>query len=390
MQVQGTSRPQIRILGFALLVILGALSGSKSRMLVSNIYHNIGSIELSKALGRLGADALFVKKGLIWLSVSPRSDAYVRWHLRQAKTDFSKAVSWNLRNGRAYRNLGRVALMEGSYAKALENLNLATGLDPSSLYTEWLLGNVYWHLGDKNAARGVWQESGILERFTWAYLELAEKALKDEEWGASIDTINQALEIDPSNAYAYLLLGRNYERMHRAAHAIAAFQKVTALDAPDWMKAESHGRLGYLYRDLGQPLEAANAFAASVEINPEDVWSWMALGNVYGDYLGRWEVAKGYYMEAIEVQPDNAWAHFGLGRVYQRLGALEVAVAELERATSLNSRVVDFHRGLAEAYVALGEGDKAIEEFCAVLNLDSGNDYARQCLRELGAEGCRK
>ena len=87
-------------------------------------------------------------------------------------------------------------------------------------------------------------------------------------------------------------------------------------------------------RAMKEELERAISFAqSSLELEPEDPYSHLALGRCY-DYAGDSENAIGEMKLAISLDPLFYTAHFDIGNIYIRAKEYEKALEHLEIATS--------------------------------------------------------
>lgn len=63
--------------------------------------------------------------------------------------------------------------------------------------------------------------------------------------------------------------------------------------------------------------------------------------------------------DAVSRNPSDAIAHFFLGNIYMSAGMIDTAIAEWERARSLNTKIPTLHRNLGKTLLALKHDDEA-------------------------------
>ena len=187
---------------------------------------------------------------------------------------------------------------------------------------------------------------------------------------------NQAIELDPRYAEAYVALGVNYfeavsygwtefpdQALHRA-YDLA--QKALALEEAN---ASAHRLLGAVYLRWAQYDLAASELRRAIELNPNDAESYGALGSVML-YSGRTEEAIQSMETELRFNP-----HFGpgdfmeLGLAYYLGGRYEDSIRILERGVGQKPDFVGHHIGLAAAYAQAGRLREAREAAATVLRL---------------------
>jgi tetratricopeptide (TPR) repeat protein len=118
----------------------------------------------------------------------------------------------------------------------------------------------------------------------------------------------------------------------------------------DPLNALTHANLAAVEQQMGNLKEAQALFSRALAINPELQQTWVAFGLVCyekGDlYLALHAIAR-----AIHEDPTDAKAHNYLAAVSKKLGWLDAAEAELQRAIELNPDYGNAHFNLALMYL---------------------------------------
>ena len=150
-------------------------------------------------------------------------------------------------------------------------------------------------------------------------------AMENGNYPVAIALLKRATEVDPKNKYAWNNLGLAYFAVHQDEQAIAAFQK-------------------------------------QLEVNPYDEYAWNNLGRVYWNERKYDEAAKAFNKQ-LENNPLDKFSHANLGVMYAEWHKYDLAVTELEKAAALTPDSADLQVSLGDAYLNLGQDDKALAAF---------------------------
>ncbi|MBI5114997.1 tetratricopeptide repeat protein [Candidatus Poribacteria bacterium] len=147
----------------------------------------------------------------------------------------------------------------------------------------------------------------------------------------------------PENAGARVNLGNAYLGAGREFDALKEFKEAVRLD-PNL--AQAHNALGLAYLNMGSASEAIVELRKNTELDPSNSGAFSNLAVAYVQ-KGMLPEAIAAGMNAIERAPTSSETHTNMGLIYMEARKLDEAQKELELA-------LDFNRGDAEAYNALG------------------------------------
>ena len=136
---------------------------------------------------------------------------------------------------------------------------------------------------------------------------------------------------------------------------------------------------------IGKKAEAAYALCEqALAIDPNNVRALTALGNKFwfpaalglsSDPKGDFERADELESKALVLDPNDTWAHSLKGWILAAHGRSEEAVAEFERALTLDASFADADVGLGFTYNRLGEFDKSLESFDKAISVSPHDPF---------------
>lgn len=121
----------------------------------------------------------------------------------------------------------------------------------------------------------------------------------------ALEAYQRATLADPQFFEAWNNLGLAAHDLGKSDTALAAFENALAL-RPD--SAEVRYNFAVTLRDAAYPLDAASELQQVLTVNPADVRTQLALGNLYAQRLKDPQKARNYYRKLLELDPNHAQA----------------------------------------------------------------------------------
>jgi len=245
-------------------------------------------------------------------------------------------------------------------ADARSQLEGAAALRDSS-EAHRLLGMLYWVNGQDD--QGIEQlEIAIRlnprdERARLAFARMLSSFGRDAD---AERTLQDTIRVWPDSALAHWWLGSIYDRTNRLADARREF----ALAAPSAVagRAQFFTKIGQLATTVADIPAAVDAFARSVEENPNDAEAHRRLAGA----LLLQDLNDEVFVELVAVlliDPRDAGAYAGIGRIHLNAGRYDDALPALRRAIELSPDYAEARYALATTLMRMGKTEEAEREF---------------------------
>jgi type IV pilus assembly protein PilF len=217
----------------------------------------------------------------------------------------------------------------------------------------------------------------------------------------ALQTLYKALDMDPKNARAHLLLA-NMFLLDREDNlplydqkAEEHFNKVLEIQDSDDKKpeqslaAEALNGLGVLRIHQGRYADAVTVLMKAVEdiFNRDAYMAWGNLGWA-SFHLGRYEKAADALVRSVKLHPRFCVGYYRLGSTYLKMKQFDKAEQSLTSAVSVDERCAAFQDAFhlrGEARMNLGSREDARADFERCVEIEANNDAGKACGRYLEA-----
>ncbi len=249
-----------------------------------------------------------------------------------------------------------------------------------------------------------------------AILASAGLALRRQQYGNALRTLQMAAQAHPGCPELYFLAGRIFRQVEDWRDARQAFSRAVALD-PGF--AWAHGELSFALYQIGQaePSDGGAAavhearamlaelpasadahkylalalnlqqnyngalveFGQALALNPRDPSAFFDMGVTRANQQD-WPRAIAAYQRAIELDPSQWNYYYNLGIAFKAAGRLDEAILSYQKAKSLAPDQLVVRQNLGNAFCAAGRPPEAIAELTDLLKIDPDWNLARPCL----------
>jgi tetratricopeptide (TPR) repeat protein len=190
----------------------------------------------------------------------------------------------------------------------------------------------------------------------------------------------RAVAMAPDSLAPRFVLGGLLQASRRYAAAESVWVEVTRR-MPEATRAGME--LAYCRQSQGDIEGAVGALRDVIAREPDNASALNFLGYLFADRDRDLEEAEGLIRRALAQDPDNGAYVDSMGWVYYRLGRLEEARRELERAVELTRGDAVVLEHLGDVYKSLRLFELARDQYRLSLSREKGNDRVRAKLSEL-------
>jgi len=256
----------------------------EARNFLASAYHSKGDTAL--ALAQL--DYVLAHDSLNGLALYLRSQIHAdAGNDKQAVADAEKLLTVRQDYLPARVLLAKVLIRLKQCTRATETLRPAQNAPQLDTQALFLLANAYECAGDSDSAKTARDEFAAASQAdrTRAENETQSKHLTEQandlarqnQFPQALDLLQQALDKDPKNGFAYSQQAKIYFSMHDAARARAAIAQALAIQPyqPDFLYV-----LGILAAAEGNKDEALAAFTKVTAINPKEADAFFEIGKI--------------------------------------------------------------------------------------------------------------
>lgn len=286
-----------------------------------------------------------------------------------------------------------VYLTQGKLEAAEATCLQALKLQPNSASIIKMLGNIMHAKGNIEDSRKCYIKAiEIQPNFAAAYVNLGSLYAQQQQWDSAIKYYQQAIHIDPNFTVAYRNLAKVWTQLKKPAEAADCWYTVLSLE-PEKFSAEECVNLGNTLVQLNDTTRGVYCYQRALELNPSLVGVYQNLGEAM-KRQGKLEEALFYYQRIIELT-NNAADTLDLSQHKNGVNNSHHSVDILDLSSHQNG-VSNTHKSpealtaedaealivLAEHYYKKGKFSEAIAQCQRAISLDPQAAVAYKILGE--------
>jgi len=246
----------------------------------------------------------------------------------------------------------------------------------SEALTGYIVGVMYDGLGENEEAVTEYRRAASFRNDVGViHVELGSDLLllKDLEGAAS--ELSKALEVDPENNRARLLMALVHTAEGDYEKAGAMYAEILERD-PDNFKTLAFQ--AELFLSQGRYDKASGIYEKMLRISENDTFLYFNLGMIYSK-TNQLERAEESFKKAIEIDKGHLESQMVLGLVYEVEGNLPGAIKQYEVVTEIDPAYTKAYARAANLYYGLGESEKAVKQLRAMAQIEPllPNSYLR-------------
>jgi len=294
--------------------------------------------------------------------------------------------------------LGRVAIFDKDYRRAVDYLERAARLDPTGAYSYNALGIARLEQAQYPRAIAAFQDAiQRAQRWAYPYHNLALTYVQTGDYTAAIETYKQAIEMSPGYAYLPYNLGLIYQRLNRRREAERAYRDTIAKSEnlePEPRRrhlALAHNALGYLKASSGRAEEAESLYRQSLDYDGDLLegrhnLAVLLAGTRKSGPPGRAAEAIDLWRANLKKDPEYLPSLLSLARTLNQNGRTDEAIEQYE--TIVRSRPEYLAARLALASLQLGETrpEAALEQLNAAKELQQSSAEIHEQLGDVNKQ----
>ncbi|CAH8525622.1 unnamed protein product [Schistosoma margrebowiei] len=307
----------------------------------------------------------------------------VRHQWRSATRLLLKLPSSQLHTGRVLAWAARAHMDNSDYQTARKLFNEARRMEPWQLSGMDFYSTVLWQV----------QADQELSQLAHDLLELDRNA--PEPWcvagncfslqgehEAAIKFFRRALQVSPTSAYAWTLLGHEQSTLEEFDRALAAFQFALRIDPRHYNALFGISNVYYKQEKFDL---AENYLVRAVALFPQ---SHLLLTHLAAlrSRLGRLDDGYGSAMDLIsracKIQPNNPLARYHKASILYHLGRYSEVLSELQKLLVLTPREAMVYLMIGHTYKKLGNTPQAMIHYSWAMELDpkGANSHLRDIM----------
>ena len=270
--------------------------------------------------------------------------------LDKAISEYKQVLQQDAKSLLVRVNLAAAYIKKKEWGRAAAELQAAIKLDPEAVEPHAILALLYSSqnkidLANREYESALKNASALSPKNVDIYKTLGAIYLQQKRFDDAKKTYELVIKLSPSDPEAYFFAATTCDELHQRPEARRYLRKAISLK-PDYSSALNY--LGYMYVEDGQNL-------------PE---------------------AEGLIKQALDLEPDNGAYVDSLGWYYFRVGKIQAAIKELERARLLLDDP-EVYEHLGTAYLKSGDKASARKNWRRSLELDPGQEQLKKKLHDL-------
>lgn len=201
-----------------------------------------------------------------------------------------------------------------------------------------------------------------------------EVLFKTRKWEKMDSLAREIIKYYPDDFYAYKMLGTILCYKKNYQESLPYLTRAIELN-PD---VGTYNTLGLSFQNLNRIVDAFQAYARALEIDPENpsFYTYNGLALVF-DVMGSFEKAYDYYQKALAIKPDSPVAHNNLGALLKGAKKFDEALFHLDQSLKYDPLHTSAHSNKASLLKEYGRIDEANSGTLIAISAEKNTVQAR-------------
>lgn len=274
---------------------------------------------------------------------------------------FTCAIQLDSTNYQAYVGRFQAALLAGRYGLAVNDANALKDLAPD-LFNATLED----YTMSLNMDNGDTQTLMFRALLYWTMAE-DRRVLED---------CQRIIELDPQNAFAYLLRGSSNQYLGDRLTPPADFTQAVNLEPTN---ADIYALIGSTYVQTGDTMNAMMNLNRAIQIDQRNARSYYFRGVVYMEETNYTRAVE-EFTRAIEIEPMYLDPYYDRGWTHARQGNYQAAISDFDQVITINAQFQWGYLGRGVVYELSGNPQAAVQDYLAYVRLNEMENIAGQPL----------
>ncbi len=269
----------------------------------------------------------FIKEGQTYLDQKEYGKANIQ---------LKNALELDPQSVAAYKVFVKLYMAQKDIQKTFQTLMTLEKLDPEDLDTKMQLASIYMMSGESEWSKAKTRIDQVLKKDPDNIKALSLQAsiliLEKQPVDTIANLYERILTLDPSDAYAMVMLARISQQKGESAQAKILLEKAVT-SSPDNFKIYTEL---YAYYLSNKDLESAkDVLERLAQKKPSDPNPQILMGNFYS-VQNKPEMAEAAYTRAIEIAPEEPGGYMAIAQFYDQNGETDKAEASFADAIKRN------------------------------------------------------
>jgi tetratricopeptide (TPR) repeat protein len=165
------------------------------------------------------------------------------------------------------------------------------------------------------------------------FQERGEYHFRMQEYDEAIEEFTKAVALDPEKTWSYVCMGEAYFHQKEYDACIDSYTRAIDLE-PD--NAGSRHWRGICYKEKGPPYEEAlEDFTKAIDLEPQTRRFYELVAEVYAEE-GKWSAVIEQYDTLISLSPEDSVYYYKRAKAYEAMGQNEKAIEDFQEAKRID------------------------------------------------------